>query len=58
MKKIVLGLLAVASLSFGFEEYYSFVNQIKENLSKRNDLFIGSIIEPNSGAVVGFAGCD
>lgn len=58
MKKIVLGLLAVASLSFGFEEYYSFVNQIKENLSKRNTLFIGSIIEPNSGAVVGFAGCD
>lgn len=58
MKKIVLGLLAVASLSFGFEEYYSFVNQIKENLSKRNNLFIGSIIEPNSGAVVGFAGCD
>lgn len=58
MKKIVLGLLAVASLSFGFEEYYSFVNQIKENLSKRNDLFIGSIIEPNSSAVVGFAGCD
>lgn len=58
MKKIVLGLLAVASLSFGFEEYYSFVNQIKENLSKRNDLFIGSIIEPDSSAVVGFAGCD
>ena len=58
MKKIVLGLLAAASLSFGFEEYYSFVNQIKENLSKRNDLFIGSIIEPNSSAVVGFAGCD
>ena len=40
MKKIDLGLLAVASLS------------------KRNNLFIGSIIEPNSGAVVGFAGCD
>ena len=58
MKKVFLGLLAAASLSFGFEEYYSFVNQIKENLSKRNDLFIGSIIEPNSSAVVGFAGCD
>ena len=58
MKKIVLGLLAVASLSFGFEEYYSFVNNIRENINKRNDLFIGSIIEPNSQAVVGFAGCD
>lgn len=58
MKKIVLGLLAVASLSFGFEEYYSFVNNIRENINKRNDLFIGSIIEPNSQTVVGFAGCD
>ena len=58
MKKIVLGLLAVASLSFGFEEYYSFVNHIRESINKRNDLFIGSIIEPNAGAVVGFAGCD
>ena len=58
MKKIILGLLAVASLSFGFEEYYSFVNNIRENINKRNDLFIGSIIEPNSSAVVGFAGCD
>ena len=58
MKKIVLGLLAVASLSFGFEEYYSFVNNIRENINKRNDLFIGSIIEPTSHAVVGFAGCD
>lgn len=58
MKKVILGLLAVASLSFGFEEYYSFVNNIRENINKRNDLFIGSIIEPNSSAVVGFAGCD
>ena len=58
MKKIVLGLLAAASLSFGFEEYYSFVNNIRENINKRSDLFIGSIIEPNSNAVVGFAGCD
>ena len=58
MKKVILGLLAVASLSFGFEEYYSFVNNIRENINKRNDLFIGSIIEPNSQAVVGFAGCD
>ena len=58
MKKVFLGLLAAASLSFGFEEYYSFVNNIRENINKRNDLFIGSIIEPNSQAVVGFAGCD
>lgn len=58
MKKIVLGLLAVASLSFGFEEYYSFVNTLRENFNKSNELFIGSIVEPNSHAVVGFAGCD
>lgn len=58
MKKLILGLLATASLSFGFEEYYSFVNSIRESINKRNDLFIGSIIEPNSGGAVGFAGCD
>lgn len=58
MKKIVLGLLAVASLSFSFEEYYSFVNTLRENFNKSDELFIGSIVEPNSHAVVGFAGCD
>lgn len=58
MKKIVLGLLAVASLSFGFEEYYSFGNTLRENFNKSDELFIGSIVEPNSHAVVGFAGCD
>ena len=58
MKKIVLGLLAVASLSFGFEEYYSFLNTLRENFNKSDELLIGSIVEPNSHAVVGFAGCD
>ena len=58
MKKIILGLLAVASLSFGFEEYYSFGNTLRENFNKSDELFIGSIVEPNSHAVVGFAGCD
>lgn len=58
MKKVILGLLAAASLSFGFEEYYSFVNTLRENFNKSDELFIGSIVEPNSHAVVGFAGCD
>lgn len=58
MKKVILGLLAAASLSFGFEEYYSFVNAVRDNLNKRDDLYIGSILDANSGAVVGFAGCD
>ena len=58
MKKMILGLLAAASLSFGFEEYYSFVNTLRENFNKSDELFIGSIVEPNSHAVVGFAGCD
>lgn len=58
MKKVLLGVLAIASLSFGFEEYYSFVKTIKENINKRDDLYIGSIIDPNTRAVVGFAGCD
>lgn len=58
MKKVILGLLAAASLSFGFEEYYSFVNILRENFNKSDELFIGSIVEPNSHAIVGFAGCD
>lgn len=58
MKKIILGLLAVASLSFGFEDYDTFVKKYTEGIAKSQILYIGSIIEPDSGAVVGFAGCD
>ena len=58
MKKTILGLLAAASLSFGFEEYYSYVNQLKNSINTREDLYIGSIVDLNTNAVVGFAGCD
>lgn len=61
MKKIlvataVAGMLAIAS--FGFEEYYSYVNQLSNSINSRNDLYIGSIVDLNTNAVVGFAGCD
>lgn len=61
MKKIlvataVAGMLATAG--FGFEDYDTFVKKYTEGIAKSQILYIGSIIEPDSGAVVGFAGCD
>ena len=58
MKKTVLSLLAAASLVLGFEDYDTFVKKCTEGAAKYQDVFIGSIVEPESGAVVGFAGCD
>ena len=61
MKKILAGAAIagiLSTVSFGFEEYYSFVNNLRESINKRSDLFIGSIIDPTTRAVVGFAGCD
>ena len=61
MKKILVA-TAVASMlattGFGFEEYYSYVNQLRNSINSREDLYIGSIVDLNTNAVVGFAGCD
>lgn len=61
MKKILVA-TAVAGMSattgLGFEEYYSYGNQLKNSINSRNDLYIGSIVDLNTNAVVGFAGCD
>ena len=61
MKKVlvataVAGMLATSG--FGFEEYYSYVNQLKNSINGREDLYIGSIVDLNTNAVVGYAGCD
>nr|DAX15793.1 MAG TPA: hypothetical protein [Caudoviricetes sp.] len=61
MKKILVATTVagmLATTGFGFEEYYSFVNNLKESMNQRNDLYVGSIMDFNTGAVVGYAGCD
>ncbi|WP_459814716.1 hypothetical protein [Campylobacter concisus] len=61
MKKILVA-TAVAGMfvttGFSFEDYDTFVKNYTEGAAKYQGIYIGSIIEPDSGAVVGFAGCD
>mgnify|MGYP000874777926 CR=1 FL=1 len=58
MKKSILSLLAVASLSFGFENYEEFVKNYTKVITNTPNLYVGSIIDGYTKAVVGFAGCD
>lgn len=58
MKKIVTASLLAVSSVFGFEEFDSTVKDINSTLANMPGLYIGSLIEPRSGAVVGYAGCD
>ena len=61
MKKILVTAAAsmlATTMSFSFEEYYSYVNELKNSINGREDLYIGSVVDLNTNAVVGFAGCD
>lgn len=58
MRKVILSSLVVASVALGFEEFDSTVKDINSTLANMPGLYIGSLIEPRSGAVVGYAGCD
>lgn len=58
MRKILVSSLLAASCVFGFEEFDSTVKDINSTLANMPGLYIGSLIEPRSGAVVGYAGCD
>ena len=58
MRKIIVSSLLAASCVFGFEEFDSFVKDINKTIASDPNLYIGSIIEPRSGAVVGYAGCN
>ena len=58
MKKVIASSLLAASCVFGFEEFDSAVKDINSTLANMPGLYIGSLIEPRSGAVVGYAGCD
>lgn len=58
MKKVLVSSLLAASCVFGFEEFDSAVRDMNSTLANMPGLYIGSLIEPRSGAVVGYAGCD
>jgi hypothetical protein len=58
MRKILVSSLLAASCVFGFEEFDNAVKDINSTLANMPGLYIGSLIEPRSGAVVGYAGCD
>lgn len=58
MRKVILSSLVVASVALGFEEFDSAVKDINSTMANMPGLYIGSLIEPRSGAVVGYAGCD
>lgn len=58
MRKILVSSLLAASCVFGFEEFDSAVRDMNSTLANMPGLYIGSLIEPRSGAVVGYAGCD
>lgn len=58
MKKLLAASLLAVSCVFGFEEFDSTVKDINSTLANMPGLYIGSLIEPRSGAVVGYAGCD
>lgn len=58
MRKVILSSLVVASVALGFEEFDSTVKDINSTMANMPGLYIGSLIEPRSGAVVGYAGCD
>lgn len=58
MRKILVSSLLAASCVFGFEEFDNAVKDINSTMANMPGLYIGSLIEPRSGAVVGYAGCD
>ena len=58
MRKLLAASLLAVSCVFGFEEFDSTVKDINSTLANMPGLYIGSLIEPRSGAVVGYAGCD
>lgn len=61
MKKILVATAVagvLATTGFSFQDYDTFVKNYTEDMTKYPYVYIGSIIDPDSKAIVGFAGCD